>query len=351
MNTVHVKASREYDVLIGSGLLGTLGSHAAALEKVKKVCIVSETNVWPLYGNAVRQSLLDAGLEVVAEFVFPAGEESKNGITYLNLLNHLAENQLTRTDLIVALGGGVVGDLAGFAAASYLRGIRFIQVPTTLLAAVDSSVGGKTAIDLPAGKNLAGAFYQPSLVLCDTDTLNTLPESVFRDGCAEVVKYGILYDPELFRHLAKNGLDFHRESVIARCVELKRDVVAEDEFDTGARMKLNLGHTVGHGIEAKSHFEISHGTAVAIGTAIVTRAACRQGICTEDTQDAVLRTLSSFGLPLTCGYSAEDLYRHALSDKKRSGGTVNLILPERIGFCRIAPTPVEEVQSFIEAGL
>ena len=350
MNTVHVKASREYDVLIGSGLLATLGSHAKAMKKVKKVCIVSETHVWPLYGDAAKKSLLDANLEVV-EFIFPAGEESKNGQIYLELVNFLAENQLTRSDLLVALGGGVVGDLTGFAAATFLRGIAFIQIPTTLLAAVDSSVGGKTAIDLPAGKNLCGAFYQPSLVLCDIDTLNTLPDSIFKDGCAEVIKYGILYDPDLFAHLAEKGLDFDRQAVITRCVELKRDVVAEDEFDTGARMKLNLGHTIGHGIEAQSHFEISHGTAVAMGTAIVTRAAQKQGICTKETETAVLDILTKFGLPTSCNCSAEALYRYSLSDKKRSGGTVSLIIPERIGHCRIAPTPVEEIQSFIEAGL
>ena len=350
MNTVHVKASREYDVLIGSGLLSTLGSHAAAMSKVKRVCIVSETNVWPLYGKAAKQSLLDAGLDAV-EFVFPAGEESKNGQTYLNLLNFLAENQLTRTDLIVALGGGVAGDLAGFAAATYLRGIRFIQMPTTLLAAVDSSVGGKTAIDLPAGKNLCGAFCQPSLVLCDIDTLNTLPEDIFRDGCAEVIKYGILYDPDLFAHLSESGLAFDRQAVITRCVELKRDVVAEDEFDTGERMRLNLGHTIGHGIEAQSHFEISHGKAVAMGTAIVTRAAGQLDICSPKTVDAVLNALNKFGLPISCDCTAETLYRYSLSDKKRSGGIINLIIPLRIGLCRIVPTPVTEIQSFIEAGL
>ena len=350
MRTVQVTASRNYEVVIGSGLLPQLGEKARSLTKVKKVAIVSESNVFPLYGETAEQSLRDAGFEVIS-FVFPAGEESKSGETYLNILNFLAENQLTRTDLIVALGGGVVGDLAGFAAATYLRGIPFIQVPTTLLAAVDSSVGGKTAIDLPAGKNLCGAFYQPSLVLCDTDTLNTLPENIFRDGCAEVIKYGILYDPELFAHLEAKGLGFDREAVITRCVELKRDVVAEDEFDTGARMKLNLGHTVGHGIEARSHFGISHGSAVATGTAIVTRAAAATGICTSETRNAVLAVLEDFGLPLTCDYTAKELYTCALSDKKRSGGTVNLIIPERIGFCRIAPTPVEEIQSFIEAGL
>ena len=350
MNTVHVKASREYDVLIGPGLLATLGDHAKAMKKVKKVCIVSETNVWPLYGETAKMSLTDVGLEVV-EFIFPAGEESKNGQTYLELVNFLAENQLTRSDLLVALGGGVIGDLTGFAAATFLRGIAFIQIPTTLLAAVDSSVGGKTAIDLPAGKNLCGAFYQPSLVLCDIDTLNTLPESVFKDGCAEVIKYGILYDLDLFAHLTEHGLNFDRQAVITRCIELKRDVVAEDEFDTGARMKLNLGHTIGHGIEAQSHFEISHGTAVAMGTAIVTRAAKKLGICSADTEKEVLEILTKFGLPISCNCAAETLYRYSLSDKKRSGGSVSLIIPERIGYCRIAPTPVEEIQSFIEAGL
>ena len=350
MKTVHVTASRSYDVIIGSGLLPQLGNKARSLTKAKKAAIVSESNVFPLYGQEAEKSLKEASFEVVS-FVFPAGEESKNGETYLKLLNFLSENRLTRTDLIIALGGGVVGDLAGFAAATYLRGIPFIQVPTTLLAAVDSSVGGKTAIDLEAGKNLCGAFYQPSLVLCDIDTLNTLPEDIFRDGCAEVIKYGILYDPDLFGHLDAQGLGFDREAVITRCVELKRDVVAEDEFDTGARMRLNLGHTVGHGIEAQSHFEISPGSAVAMGTAIITRAAAALGICSQETRASVLGVLEKFGLPLHCGYTAESLYTSALSDKKRSGGTVNLIIPERIGFCRIAPTAVEEIQSVIEAGL
>ena len=281
----------------------------------------------------------------MVSYVFPAGEESKNGTNFLRLLNFLAESKLTRSDMIVALGGGVVGDLAGFAAASFLRGIRFIQVPTTLLAAVDSSVGGKTAIDLPAGKNLAGAFCQPSLVLCDTDTLNSLPLDIFRDGCAEVIKYGVLYDPELFAHLEEKGLDFDREAVITRCVELKRDVVMEDEFNTGARMKLNLGHTIGHGVEARSHFGLSHGKSVAIGMAIVSRASG----CADTSR--ILNILEKFGLPTATEYSVDDIYTYTLSDKKRSGGTVKLIVPQRIGDCAIVPTPVENLKSFIEAGL
>ena len=344
MKIVSIAASRSYDVLIGKGLLDTLGSHAAAIPNAKKATIISDSNVWPLYGSRAKKSLEEAGIET-AEFVFPAGEESKNGQIYLEILNFLAENQLTRSDLIVALGGGVVGDMAGFVAATYLRGVSYIQVPTTLLAAVDSSVGGKTAIDLPAGKNLCGAFWQPSLVLCDTDTLTSLPADTFRDGCAEVIKYGVLYDDELFSLLERSGPDFDRDAVIARCVEHKRDVVAQDEFDTGARMKLNLGHTIGHGVEAGSNFTVSHGKAVAIGMAIVARASgC------ED-RGRILSLLEKFGLPVSTEFSAEALYRSALSDKKRAGGTVNLIIPRRIGLCEIVPTNVNDLKSFIQAGL
>ena len=344
MRTVTVNASKTYDILIGSGLIQTLGAEVKKLGKAQKICVVSESTVFPLWGSAVVSSLENAGFTVVT-YVFPAGEESKNGTVYLDLLNFLAENGLPRTDLIVAIGGGVTGDLAGFAAASFLRGIRFVQVPTTLLAAVDSSVGGKTAIDLPAGKNLAGAFCQPSLVVCDTDTLNTLPTEIFRDGCAEVIKYGILYDPVLFAHLEEKGLSFDREAVIQRCVELKRDVVMEDEFDTGARMKLNLGHTIGHGVEAKSHFTLSHGKSVAIGMAIVSRA------CGCKDSPRILAILQKFGLPISTADTAEDIYAYALSDKKRAGDLVKLILPNAIGDCSIVPTPVSELKSFIQAGL
>ncbi len=344
MKTVTVNASKQYDIKIGPGLLATLGEEARKLGKAKKIAIICETNVYPLYGKSAKESLENAGFEVVS-FVFPAGEESKCAATYLELLNFLAENKLTRSDLIVALGGGVVGDLAGFAAATYLRGIRFIQIPTTLLAAVDSSVGGKTAIDLPGGKNLVGAFWQPSLVLCDTDTLASLPREIFLDGCAEVIKYGILYDEVFFSYLESTGAEFDREMVIARCVEMKRDVVMEDEFDTGARMKLNLGHTIGHGVEASSNFILSHGKSVAIGMAIVSRASH----CPDNGR--ILGILQKFGLPATTHTDADTLFTYALSDKKRSGGTVNLIIPRSIGNCEIVPTPVESIKTFIEEGL
>lgn len=350
MQKVTVNASKSYDILIGSGLLDVLGEEAKKLGKAQKICLVSETNVYPLHGAKTEESLKKAGFTVFS-FVFPAGEASKCAATYLELLNFMAEKQLTRSDLIVALGGGVVGDLAGFAAATFLRGIRFIQVPTTLLAAVDSSVGGKTAIDLPVGKNLVGAFCQPSLVLCDTDTLNTLPEEIFRDGCAEVIKYSVLYERAFFDYLTETGLDFDREKVIRRCVEMKRDVVMEDEFDTGLRMKLNLGHTVGHGVEARSHFGLSHGKSVAIGLAIISRAAAKKGLLAPSEAEAIVATLAAFGLPTTTEYPAHELYTYTLSDKKRSGGTVPLIIPREIGRCDIIPTPVEQLEELIQAGL
>ena len=350
MKTITVSASRTYDIRIGPGLLTTLGEAVRDLGKVEKVFLVSDTQVYPLYGGAAEASLKAAGYSV-SSFVFPAGEESKNGETFLKLLNALAQAGLSRSDLLIALGGGVVGDLAGFSAACYLRGIRFIQIPTTLLAAVDSSVGGKTAIDLPAGKNLAGAFYQPSLVLCDLDALDTLPEDIFRDGCAEVIKYGVLYDPELFSQLEISGLNFDREAVIARCVALKRDVVMEDEKDTGSRMKLNLGHTFGHAVEAHSRFTLSHGKSVAIGLAIIARASASMGICSEADAARIVSVLKAFGLPVQTQYTAEALLPYLLSDKKRSGGTVNLILPEAIGRCVVSPTPVSQLQSILQAGL
>lgn len=345
MKTVSVNTSKKYDILIGCDLLPSLGAHLLpALGKPCKIAIISDSNVWPLYGSTAENALKKAGFETVT-FVFPAGESSKNADTYLQVLNFLAENKITRADALVALGGGVTGDMTGFAAATYLRGIRYIQVPTSLLAMVDSSVGGKTAIDLPAGKNLVGAFHQPSLVLCDMKTLDTLPAPVFSDGCAEVIKYAVLYDPELFAHLSECGIAFDREAVIARCVTLKRDVVCEDEFDTGVRQKLNLGHTVGHSIELQSDFTITHGQAVAIGMAIVAKATCKP-IHTE-----LCRVLEAFNLPIETRYSAAQLAANALSDKKRSGATVNLVIPRRIGFCEIVPTPVNTLESFIKEGL
>lgn len=350
MKRVEVRASRNYEVHIGQNLLKTAGQAIGKVQKPGKAAVITDSNVAPLYLKKVEDSLRSAGFGPCS-FVFPGGESSKSGETYLEILNFLAENRLTRQDTVVALGGGVVGDLSGFAAATYLRGVGFVQLPTTLLAAVDSSVGGKTAIDLPAGKNLAGAFYQPALVLCDLDALCTLPEDIFRQGCAEVIKYGVLFDEALFQTLSEQGLSFDRETVIARCVEAKRDIVAADEFDTGSRQLLNLGHTVGHGIERASGYAVSHGEAVAAGMAIATRAAAKMGLCAPDCAQAVAEILQKFHLPTKTDFSPEALLDGMLSDKKRMGDTINLILPEKIGRCRICKTSVAALPAFLEAGL
>ena len=343
MKLVEVKASGSYCVKIGHGLLDTLGTELAALAK-GNVLVVTDTNVAPYYLERTENSLKSAGFSVISEII-SAGEPSKNLENYEKLLRRMAAAHLTRADTVVALGGGVTGDLAGFAAASYLRGIRLVQVPTTLLAMVDSSVGGKTAVDLPEGKNLVGAFHQPALVLCDLDTLDTLPQAVFREGCAEVIQTAILFDRPLFEDLKRDGLNFNRESVIARCVEHKRDIVAEDEFETGSRKLLNLGHTLGHAVEKCSGYAVAHGAAVAIGTAAMARAFCR-----EDGEE-IHAVLQKFGLPLTTEFTPEELAEAALADKKRQGDTVTLVVPTAVGKCELCRLPVSELQSVFEAGM
>ena len=350
MNIINVDASKSYCVVVEPGLLSRLGTELKKVSSGCKVAIITDSNVANYYLPHVQKQLADAGYRVYSH-VFPAGEASKNANTLFQILNDLAQQHFTRSDLLIALGGGVVGDITGFAASCYLRGVPYVQIPTTLLAMVDSSVGGKTAIDLPAGKNLVGAFYQPSLVLCDPATLATLPAEIFRDGCAEVIKYGILYDPALLGHLLQAGTEFDRQYVITRCIELKRDVVCEDEYDTGLRQKLNLGHTVGHAIELNSEYAISHGTAVAVGIAIIARAAQAAQMCDQKTADAIISALLTFGLPINCSYSASELVEGMLSDKKRLGSTVTLIIPHLIGHCSLMPIHVDQLERFIQAGL
>ena len=349
MRTVTVNASRIYNIEIECGILDRTGEMAAKVIKPCAAAILTDTNVAPLYAERLEASLISAGYSPI-RFTIEAGEKSKSAESYLSFLNFLASSRITRSDCIFALGGGVVGDLAGFAAATYLRGIRFVQIPTTLLAMVDSSVGGKTAIDLPAGKNLVGAFYQPSLVLCDCETLNTLPPEVFTDGCAEVIKYGIINDRPLFEKL-KNPIQDQIEEVIERCVMDKRDVVNADERDVGVRQLLNLGHTAAHSIETLSDFAISHGKAVAIGMAIVSRTAAKLGYCPEEDTSEILSMLKSYNLPTECEFSAKDLAEIALSDKKRSGGMINLIVPFGIGNSQIHELSVDRLESFFSAGL
>lgn len=349
MKTVHIDASRSYDVRIGRGLLDDCGRQIAERVRCASAAVVADDTVYALYGERVCASLEAAGVRTVC-YVFPHGEKSKNLLEYAKILNFLAENRVTRADALIALGGGVTGDLGGFAAATYLRGIPFVQLPTTLLAAVDSSVGGKTAVNLPAGKNLAGAFYQPELVLCDLDTLDSLPREIFLDGCAEVIKYAVLGSRELFALLADIPSGKGLEEVTARCVEMKRDFVQSDELDRGARQMLNLGHTFGHAVEASSRFTLSHGKSVAIGMAMILRAACSRGLCSAETRDAVIALLQRYGLPTECPYPADMLLGALSADKKIFGTRLNLVVPTDIGACRLLPVGVDELSGWLRDG-
>lgn len=350
MRSVTVKTSATYEVLIGSGLLQKAGEAVKKVISPCKAAIVTDSTVVHLYEETVRKSLTEAGFSVCT-FVFPTGEASKNIHTLSHLLEFLAKEEMTRTDMIVALGGGVTGDLAGFGAAVYLRGIPFVQIPTTFLAAIDSSVGGKAAVDLEAGKNLAGAFYQPKLVLCDTDVLQTLPEVVFADGIAEALKYGVLGDAALFEKIA--GGDFRQdlEEIIETCVSMKRDVVEEDEFDTGKRQLLNLGHTFGHAIEQKSHFQMTHGHAVAIGMHLIAKAAEAKGIAEKGTAAAIAKALEQNQLPKETTFSPAEVAEGTLRDKKRRGGTISFVFPKKIGACEIVKIPVEEVEALARTAM
>lgn len=349
MKKVTVNASLTYDILIDAGLLDRAGELSLEVVKPCHAAILTDDTVQGLYADKLERSLVSAGFSVDT-FVIPHGEQSKCADNYVKFLNFLAKNRLTRSDCIFALGGGVVGDLAGFAAATYLRGIKFIQIPTTLLAMVDSSVGGKTAIDLDEGKNLAGAFYQPSLVLCDYTTLDTLPPEIFADGCAEVIKYGIINDRPLFEKL-KKPIKPQIADIIENCVRDKRDIVNEDERDLGLRQLLNLGHTAAHAIEQNSGFEISHGSAVAIGTVLIAKAANALGLCPEEDVREIEKLISSYSLPVKCPYSAREMAWVASADKKRAGAKINLVMPYGIGDSRLYPVSIGEVEAIFEMGL
>lgn len=347
MEKVKVNASKKYDVIIGYDTSALLGNKVKELFGDVRVCIVTDDNVAPLYLDNLRERL---GKEKIRHewFVMKHGERSKSQKVLFELLEFLAEKHFTRSDVIIAFGGGVTGDLAGLAAALYMRGMHLVQMPTTLLAMVDSSVGGKTAINLEAGKNLTGVFNQPELVLCDTAILRTLPRECFCDGMAEIIKYGVIADRRLFELVRDGGAILNLEKVIARCVEIKRDMVREDEYDTGRRQLLNFGHTFAHAMEKLSNYEITHGTAVAMGMVLMAELAWNNKYSTERCQDEIIDALLENGLPVSCPYEPSELYYNAIGDKKVSSGMITLIIPEKIGKCRRLEISLNEFRELLK---
>ena len=348
-NTIHIDAGSGYDVLIGRDLLAQVGERTRrALPKTARIAVFTDTTVQPLYGDAVERSLREAGFETCC-FVFPAGERSKNLATVGRFLDFMSEHRLTRRDAVLVLGGGVAGDMGGFAASIYLRGIPFVQVPTTLLAAVDSSVGGKTGIDTAYGKNLTGTFWQPSLVVCDTGTFDSLGVDQVLDGTAEIIKTASIRDADLFERLEAGALKADPEAVIARCVEIKGEVVASDEKESGLRRILNFGHTLGHAIELKKDYGISHGRAVAIGMLLVTAATRKNGWTESGIYERLLSLISSSGFAVETDVPLEDLCEAARSDKKSEGDSIHIIYLQTIGSCADRTVRFDALYDFLKS--
>lgn len=348
MRRVQVVTDKPYEVMIQRGLLAKLADYLIPYRD-RALFLLTDDQVDELYGQTVFKQLGQAGYKI-SRLVVPAGEGSKSMETFSLVLENMAGQKLHRDGILIALGGGVVGDLGGFCAATYLRGIDFIQIPTTLLAAVDSSVGGKTGINLKAGKNLAGAFHQPCAVMMDPTVLQTLSATTWADGVAETLKYGILFDEALFDRVAKgirpDAEDL--ENIIAQSVQHKANLVQTDEHDKGQRQLLNLGHTFGHGIERASHYTVSHGQAVAIGTALMARACVKRGICSAATAQAVEQALLKNGLPIRTDLPMGAIGEAAQQDKKAQGSDLSLIVIEKIGQCRLHKIKLTELNGWLE---
>lgn len=333
---------RSYPISIGSGVLDSIGNRLRAANIAKRYALISDDQVAGLYGARVLQSLSDAGLSCEL-LTFPHGEISKHLQTIGDLASGLAERGFDRKDGLIALGGGVTGDITGFLAAIYMRGIPFVQVPTTLLAQVDSSVGGKTGVDILQGKNLIGSFYQPKAVFIDTEVLGSLPRTEFIGGMAEVIKYGASIDADFFTWLGEN-----RQAILAlepsciipmirRCCEMKATVVEQDEREGGLRRILNFGHTIGHAVEAASGYRLIHGFAVAIGMVAVAELAVKSGLAAPGVAGAIRELLEAYELPtaIPSEFSPETLRAYLQTDKKTVGGRVFFVLPEQLGQVRI----------------
>lgn len=349
MKKITVSGSKKYDIIIDKNILHKVYELIHPVLKGKLIYVVTDDIVDGLYGSILTDSLKNNGLWVF-KYVIPNGEKSKNSDNYIAILNDMANKGVSRSDTLIAFGGGVPGDLGGFVAATYQRGMQLIQIPTTLLAAVDSSVGGKTSINLKEGKNLTGAFYQPDLVICDLSLTDTLSAAVLKDGYAEVIKYGILSGNRLFSRIGKST-NSNIESIVYECIKIKKDLVQKDEKDTGIRQLLNLGHTIAHAIELLSGYTVPHGTAVAKGLCLIAEISYTQGICTKEVLLRIKDMLNNHGFNTHPLYGAEDITAAITADKKRNNSYINLILIRDIGDCFIKKTPMSDLPNIIQTAM
>ena len=349
METMRVNTTRPYDILVGRGLLEQAGSLSREVNGGVRALIVTDSNVFSFYAGKAARSFEEAGYQT-SVFTFPAGEEHKRLSVIAEIYSRLAAGGFTRKDLLVALGGGVTGDMTGFAAATWLRGMAFVQIPTTLLAQVDSSVGGKTGVDIPEGKNLVGAFWQPVRVIADPDTLDTLPPETFADGMAEIIKAACIKDAALFDRL-ENGkavLPENLEGTILRAIDIKRGVVERDETESGERKLLNFGHTMGHALEKYYDYStLSHGRAVALGMVLITEASQRLGLTEKGTVERICAALERHHLPIADTATLDDYLPGVALDKKRSGTDIDLALLKNIGESFIYRLPVALLGGFL----
>lgn len=339
--------SATYDIFIEKGILKNCAQFIAPCIRAKRLLIVTDSNVKKLHLNTVLTAFENTDFEVYTH-VFPAGEQNKTLQTVAEIYDSLCKYSFTRKDCIIALGGGVCGDISGFAAATYMRGIDFVQIPTTLLSQVDSSVGGKTGVDTQYGKNLVGAFYQPKIVIIDPQTLDTLSDHYFADGMGEVIKYGCIRSEELFDTLETCDIKESIEDVILECLKIKRDVVNEDERESGIRMILNFGHTAGHSIEKLSNFSLSHGECVAKGMVMITKASEKLGFTEKDTAKRIISLCKKYSLNTDISFSSDDIGENAKNDKKGSDNNLSIILIDKIGSCFIHTINKNDFANFLK---
>ena len=338
---LEVNASTKYNIVINKGARFNVGELALGVVPKCKVLLVTDDFIPSSHYETVINSLNLSGYKTYL-YKIPYGEKSKSVEEFAKILSYMAENTFSRKDLIVAVGGGVVGDLAGFVASTYRRGIKFINIPTTLLACIDSSVGGKTAVNLPYGKNLVGTFYQPSLVVCDSEFLQTLPEDIFKDGLGEAIKYGIIN--KAVWDILKNGVIGNIDALIYECLKIKKDIVEKDEKESGLRQILNLGHTFGHAIETLSSYGILHGFAVSKGIAIMARLSVVEGKLSSEEEKEILSVITQNGIDYSCPYSIKEMKEIIKRDKKANSGKVNLVCIKKIGEVLIENKDIDKIE-------